>query len=394
MHISRLIITFCIIALPIIGVIAPRAFSFIPPTLGLIAFIEYIFTYKKTPKIDWVLLSFISVFLMFAGISYFWAVNPDATIMRVIKLTAIIIPSLLLLFTARSVNIVNIQAFKYLPYTLIFASILLIIETYLKYPIYHFLRSLPAEEVVAPAKINWSLIIISLLIWPVLLNLWLEKNKLLIPAVLIAVFSAIFSATSQSAMVALIFGSLSLFLSFKKPKCLLYAICSATIIGIIISPWLAQWLYNLRPEILVDWRNASAGQRMELWDFVARRALEQPWYGWGIEATKYIKDFDSAQILYLRTRVFHPHNFALQLWIELGIIGALSGVIFIYLCLKHFLLFNEKYLKFIIACFTATLVVNLVGYGVWQSWLVGLQLTVALLFVVTVKMNEGIKEIE
>ncbi len=116
--------------------------------------------------------------------------------------------------------------------------------------------------------------------------------------------------------------------------------------------------------------------------------MESPWYGFGIEATRHVNDFDSAQIFYSKTNIIHPHNFALQLWIELGILGAISAATFIYLCLKNLLTFNKEQLPFITACFTAMIAVNLVGYGVWQGWFIGLDFMVLEVFNALTRQHE------
>ena len=388
MKFSIIIITLCIVASPIIGVLAPRAFSFIPAALGLITCIEYLFNYKKFIKINWLLLGAFIAFLTLAITSSLWAINSDSVFDRVTKLAILIIPSLFLLFTARSVEIINFKYLCFLPHSLIIASILLLIDTYFNYPIYHLTHGLSASEIVAPASLNWSLVIISFLLWPTLYQLWIKKNKTHMAIVLIAVSSAIFSAMSQSAIIALILGGITLFSSIKKPKIVLYTISYTVIIGIFFSPWIAQLLFNHPPEIFLNWKSASAAQRIELWDFVARKALESPWYGFGIEATRHINDFDSAKLFYSTTNIIHPHNFALQLWIELGILGATSAATFIYLCLKNILTFNKKQLPFITACFTAMVAVNLVGYGVWQGWLIGLEFMVILIFIALTRQCE------
>jgi len=388
MDLLKKIITLFVVALPLIGVFAPRFFGFLPIIFSLIVCGEYFFHNKKLPNINKKLLSFVIIFLVFSGTSYFWAINPDFTLKRVLKLSILVIPSLFLLFTAHSTQIFKAETLRLLPYSVFSAAIILSIETYFDYPLYRLVRNIPFDVTVAPVVINWSLVILSFLVWPALYTLWSNKNKHLIAPLMISVSFAILTSTSQSAMVALVLGCISLLISIKQPKVLLYGIGGTTIFGIFASPWLAQALFQLRPEIFINWTGASAAQRMELWDFVARKALEKPWLGWGIEATRHIKDFDSAKIFYSTTNIIHPHNFALQLWIELGLIGAISGALFIFLCTKNLLQRPVKQLPFITACFTALIAVNLVGYGVWQGWFLGSQFITAFVFITLTKQDE------
>jgi O-antigen ligase len=385
MPFSKKIIPFFMIILPLIAVVAPRALAFVPIILGLITLIEYTLHYKELPKINRPLSVFIAVFFIFAGASYFWSVAPDETLNHITKSAVLIIPSLFFLFIIRSKKFPHICNLKHIPPIFSLAVILVLLEIFFNHPIYRLTHDLADQTIIAPSVMNRCLVSLSLLLWPALYILHNKKQAPFIILLLIAMCFAVFFAQSQSAIVALVLGSLSFLIALKFAKPFLYILCASVILGILASPWIAQWLFNLRPEILIGWQNANAAQRIELWDFVARYALQQPWYGWGIEATRYIHDFDSAQIFYTTTQITHPHNFALQLWMELGLPGALFGSGFVFLSIKYLLTFDQKDLPFMIAAVTSMLIINLVGYDMWQSWLIGLEFTVISLFMILTK---------
>ncbi len=97
------------------------------------------------------------------------------------------------------------------------------------------------------------------------------------------------------------------------------------------------------PALPVERLPVSALHRMVIWDFSAARAAERPLHGWGMEASRAIpggRDAPPAATLdhlgvtdpslrgwFAMPRVqvlpLHPHNGALQVWLELGAIGAL-----------------------------------------------------------------------
>ncbi len=116
---------------------------------------------------------------------------------------------------------------------------------------------------------------------------------------------------------------------------------------------------------------ASASQRLEIWDFVSRKILESPWIGFGVDTTRSI-EFQGRMVYYPNSFVLHPHNIALQIWIEFGALGiSLAGclLLFLYYHLRK-LSFHEQLLPVVI--FSGLMVVMLVSWSIWASWLIGL----------------------
>lgn len=101
-------------------------------------------------------------------------------------------------------------------------------------------------------------------------------------------------------------------------------------------------LVALVPALPLERLPGSALHRMLIWDFTAERIAERPLLGWGMEASREIpggRDQPSAAALermritdpalrrwfaepHVNVLPLHPHNGALQLWLELGAIGA------------------------------------------------------------------------
>jgi len=124
----------------------------------------------------------------------------------------------------------------------------------------------------------------------------------------------------------------------------------------------------------------SAAHRLLIWDFAAERISERPVLGWGMDASRAIPGgtgrpdaalreafgltspaaaqwFAHAQLLPL-----HPHNLALQLWLELGAVGA--ALMALLLALVALACRSPA------ACgaFAAGLVIAMLSYGAWQYW--------------------------
>jgi O-antigen ligase len=66
--------------------------------------------------------------------------------------------------------------------------------------------------------------------------------------------------------------------------------------------------------------------------------------------------------------VGHPHNAALQIWVELGVIGAFLGALVAALLLRGMAGLGRAELAAATALLAAGLADSLVGQGAWQGW--------------------------
>jgi exopolysaccharide production protein ExoQ len=114
----------------------------------------------------------------------------------------------------------------------------------------------------------------------------------------------------------------------------------------------------------------SAGHRLLIWSFVGDRIAEHPLVGWGLDSSRAIpggKDPIEAGATWLP---LHPHNAPLQLWLELGVPGA---VLFALLAACAWLALARACWPRLLAAATggslATgFVASFATYGIWQEW--------------------------
>jgi O-antigen ligase len=125
-----------------------------------------------------------------------------------------------------------------------------------------------------------------------------------------------------------------------------------------------------------------AAPRMEIWDMVARKALEQPFFGFGLDATRDIPHFETQNLYNPMDHVLHPHNFVLQIWIEFGALGVALISAFFAVVLKTISEQPESHQRWLLSLFMAMTAVAATSYGLWQAWWLGLMMTLALLCVV------------
>ena len=114
------------------------------------------------------------------------------------------------------------------------------------------------------------------------------------------------------------------------------------------------WFQQLEASVSLSW-----AQRMGYWRHAADWIGDHPLRGWGLDASR---EFAPGIIL-------HPHNGALQIWLELGLIGAVSAAVFWGATLAS-LSRPERDAGRAAAAATAGayLVFSAVSFGVWQEW--------------------------
>ena len=128
----------------------------------------------------------------------------------------------------------------------------------------------------------------------------------------------------------------------------------------------------------------SALHRLHIWHFTARRVAEKPILGWGMDAARRIPGGDKKLPGGGKVMGMHPHNATLQVWLELGAVGALFAAI-----LAFALWWSASALTDLAARTPATAmllsaftVANL-SFGIWQTWWIAVLATSAAIWSVT-----------
>ena len=122
--------------------------------------------------------------------------------------------------------------------------------------------------------------------------------------------------------------------------------------------------------------NYTASQKFHrfiIWSYSKEKILEQPIIGHGFFSSRQManeqlktKDFTKYQLIPL-----HPHNYILQIWLELGIIGVIIFFIFISVLLKKiydFSQINHRFAAIAMMSFFQVFFIGQISFGFWQSW--------------------------
>jgi O-antigen ligase len=108
--------------------------------------------------------------------------------------------------------------------------------------------------------------------------------------------------------------------------------------------------------------------RLLIWKFTAERIAERPILGWGLESSKVIPGNKSRPDGLEPALPLHPHNAALQVWLELGVVGALIAAALAVFLGRAIRRLPTPSAVAASGCFASATVISFVSYGIWQSW--------------------------
>jgi O-antigen ligase len=115
---------------------------------------------------------------------------------------------------------------------------------------------------------------------------------------------------------------------------------------------------------------SSAWHRAQIWAFVGERIAERPLLGWGMNSSRVIPGGKRQIRPAVEILPLHPHNAALQLWLELGVPGAALFAAMSLLAWKRLGASNAN--RWLTAgraaAMGATFISMVPGYGAWQEW--------------------------
>lgn len=361
----------------------------IPSLIGVFAVAEHRITKKSFPVMDRDFCLFFGLLVTVGVLSALWSIAPEASMIRSFKLAGVFLGGLLLLAGMRSFAKAEREfVLRPIPIVLLVTILAFLIEVRLGYPIFLFFDGAQETMRYTLYITNWTAVILAILFWPGLQYMISTQQKKLAITISILILFVIYFSTSESAILGFLVGAI-VFLVGRYIKSLPLLMFVGLSAGLVASPWIAHGLFILRPEFLVDLKGASAGQRMEIWDFLARQIFDKPVLGWGVESARAMT-LDTEKLFYRGTGIYHPHNAALQLWLEMGIAGVLLGIGFLGLLFKR--IASTRPNIYMMAGFSSVLMVSLTAYGLWQGWWLGVMFITAALFRLVNDYEDQIRE--
>ncbi|MBT5665261.1 MAG: O-antigen ligase family protein, partial [Rhodospirillaceae bacterium] len=182
---------------------------------------------------------------------------------------------------------------------------------------------------------------------------------------------------SESALLAYVVGGVVYIATLVAPWAIRIMLPAAMVGTILLAPILFTAI-DQPVRSVTGQHNPSIVHRLEIWNFAIERIRERPWVGWGFNGSRavpggnqryQVKDGAGTVIGEGDRLPLHPHNGALQIWLELGAPGALLAAVLAGLVgYRAAATSGSKHRAMATALTTTVFLVWMLSFGIWQSW--------------------------
>lgn len=190
-----------------------------------------------------------------------------------------------------------------------------------------------------------------------------------------AAFLAGFFAHSGSAMLGALAGGFALLVALRASRLAVGLAGAALLVALALAPVIGPVTRTVLPDAVEDAIDRfHARHRMDIWESFGERALERPFLGHGFGAPDRVSGAprpagiapDPADDRMIHN--IHPHNAPLQVWVELGLAGAVLAGLAMLLVLRRIGRLAPAQAATRLGCVVSAIAVSLVGFGLWQPW--------------------------
>lgn len=366
------------LALLVLLALLPRSLAMAPGIAGLLLCAAGWFLLRERPAFSKAIGLCCAGVTALAGLSALWSADPGFAVERTLKIALVLGPGLLLVAAVAQIRALPPFPRALPALALAVAAVFAAAELALDFPLTRLLRGEGPDVPVPPAQMNRTLTVMVMTL-PLCAGLLaaMENGRKYAAMLALCVVPALLLGESQSAQLAFLvaLGALFFPLSCRAAWIALFAAIAAAIIA---APFVMPWAFTHLAPLLADNPMTGAGgayapHRLEIWSAVSALIMQKPLLGHGVEALRHMDDIGMAHLYHQGGSALHPHNFALQFWLEFGAAGAAAIIALCGLTLRA--LYRRRahpQTRFALAAFAATLSVASMSYGIWQGWLIGL----------------------
>jgi O-antigen ligase len=163
-------------------------------------------------------------------------------------------------------------------------------------------------------------------------------------------------------------------LLYFRRRAVAHIAAALSIVVILSAPMTLPRLARL-PSVFatVDAFKDSAGHRLLIWSFTGDRIAGRPVLGWGLDAARAIPGGKDEIRPGQEWLPLHPHDAALQVWLELGAPGAALFALLVGLLWLRLgeVAWPPLYAAASGGSLAAALVIAFSSWGIWQEWWLG-----------------------
>jgi exopolysaccharide production protein ExoQ len=366
---SRVIAGAAVIA-PLLSVYAPMGFA---PLVGLAAVLGLVCRFYLGDRTAIVLprglIVVLTAFVVFAALSALWSIDRGTSLARFHRLVLILASGIVFIGVAMATGAEARAGLARWAIPGFIAALVVLAVERATGGVFVSLHSPPGDFNQFVNQFNRSVSVCAILVWPVVCMA--ARIRAFYGAALAAtLFGLLFAFNSSAALAAMAVGAAAFGLVRLAPKTAGIGLGVVLSLSVLASPLLIRSLPP--PKDVFDTLPIprSSYHRLLVWDFSVGRTMERPILGWGFDSSRVMpgghKQLDASE----PALPLHPHNGALQLWLELGLIGALFGAAVTALAAETIRRRAADRLAQASASATlaSAMVVICVSYGIWQTW--------------------------
>ena len=310
----------------------------------------------------------LTLLLLWGASSALWALDPVAALHRAGTLALLAVAAIAVLTASDLlVDVERRLVRRAAVLGFLLGCALLIVELTAGLPFNSALRD--GSQWIKPTILNGALSVTAILAWPAALIVRQEKGRLLAIGLMLLVVVALVLGEGNSARVAFGVAAATTALALHWPAITSRAVIVIAVAGILAAPLIpAAFLAPDRWSETLSQTTDSVIHRLHIWNFSAERIADKPIAGWGLDTSRIIPGGDVEVITKGARMQLHPHNAALQVWLELGVPGALglTAVVLIALLSARYLPREAQAASF--ATTAAAFTIASLSYGIWQHW--------------------------
>lgn len=232
---------------------------------------------------------------------------------------------------------------------------------------------------VLPQRLNRAAVLFALFALPVGLALARQRAWRRLGACIALALVVVLTSLSATAKIALLLGPLLALAAWGASRVTLAGL-RVVLVGLLLLPLFFASLPDTQ-QVRYDYPHipTSLHHRLTIWRFTAQHVLEKPLAGWGMDASRSIPGAEeervilpppntNARILYQQMLPLHPHNATLQIWLELGGIGA-ALALFLVLAVTSVLGKAPPLRRALgLGQMAQVAVIASISFGIWQAW--------------------------
>jgi O-antigen ligase len=228
-----------------------------------------------------------------------------------------------------------------------------------------------------------------LLLAPLTAALALRRQVAATALVAVGTLAVIFLLVGETARIGFVLGIGAAVPVYLRRRAFTRTAAALAALLVLVAPLVFPALIHVGP--VARWAHTmkiSVWHRLEIWSFVGAHIARRPMLGWGLDASRAIPGGSAPTPEGAPWLPLHPHNGALQIWLELGAPGALLFALFVARLWAGLgtAPWPPLYAAAASASLVAAFVIALGSYGLWQEWWIGSEFLALFLILVMARL--------